>query len=379
VSRAIGDHGPQLGRLVALAAEVAWRGSRREVARIHLDHAALIATGKPVGLALRIGPLPGPPAGVETEEVGDFLASLAGEVLQESAGQGLVAAELQIDFDCAASKLDGYRVWAATIGARIAPVPLTITVLPSWLDRPGFAPLAAAAAGFVLQVHSLERPKGPGEPLVLCDEAAAIRWVEKAAQLGVPFRVALPTYGYRVAFGPEGKLLGISADGADPAWPAGTVLREVLADPVALAGLVRRWTGDRPTSLTGIIWYRLPVGSEALNWRWTTLAALLRGRDPRASLQVETRRPERGLVEIELVNDGERDLDLREAVSVRWKDARLLAGDVTAGVEWIEVAPGEVRLRPAVGRISAGERRLLGWLRFFEEDDVDVRMAASDS
>jgi len=352
VSRAIRDHGPELGRLVALAAEVAWRGSRREVVRVRLDHAALIATGKPVGLALRIGPLPGPPAGVDAEEVGDFLASLAGEVLQESAGQGLVAAELQIDFDCAASKLDGYRVWAATIGARIAPVPLTITVLPSWLDRPGFAPLAAAAAGLVLQVHSLERPKGPGEPLVLCDEAAANRWVEKAARLGVPFRVALPTYGYRVAFGPEGKLLGISADGADPVWPAGTVLREVLADPVALAGLVRRWT---------------------------TLAALLRGRDPRASLQVETRRPERGLVEIELVNDGERDLDLREAVSVRWKDARLLAGDVTAGVEWIEVAPGEVRLRPAVGRISAGERRLLGWLRFFEEDHVDVRMAEPDS
>jgi hypothetical protein len=50
------------------------------------------------------------------------------------AANQIVPRELQIDFDCAESKLDGYQVWVEAIKYKISPVPVTITALPSWLN-----------------------------------------------------------------------------------------------------------------------------------------------------------------------------------------------------------------------------------------------------
>jgi len=38
-----------------------------------------------------------------------------------AASNHLELAELQLDFDCAESKLDGYRVWVEAIRSRLAP------------------------------------------------------------------------------------------------------------------------------------------------------------------------------------------------------------------------------------------------------------------
>jgi len=65
----------------------------------------------------------------------------------------------------------------------------------------------------VLQVHSLERPKDINTRFELCDSKAARRAVDLAGKVGVPFRVALPTYGYLIAFDSEGKYLGLSGRG----------------------------------------------------------------------------------------------------------------------------------------------------------------------
>ena len=119
----------------------------------------------------------------------------------------------------------------------------------------------------------------------LCDAANARRWVEQAGRLGVPFRVALPTYTDRIAFTADGKLLATEAEGATHAWPEGTVLRAFRPNAADLAALVGEWTKDRPASLTGLLWYRLPVSTDAQNWRWPTLAAVMQGRPPRHELR----------------------------------------------------------------------------------------------
>jgi hypothetical protein len=224
---------------------------------------------------------------------------------------GLAPRELQIDFDCAESNLEGYRAWVETLRRKVAPVPVTITALPSWLGQSAFPRLAGAAGSYVLQVHSLDRPSRMDSSLTLCDPAAARRAVERAARLSVPFRVALPTYGYLMAFDTDGRLLGLSAEGPAKTWPASARIREVRADPIELARLVRGWTTNRPANLQGVIWYRLPVASDLLNWRWPTLAAIVALRSPRESFRAEPRRVEPGLVEISLVNDGELDISSR--------------------------------------------------------------------
>ena len=282
--------------------------------------------------------------------------------------------ELQIDFDCAASKLEGYRTWVNAIRRRIAPVPVVITALPNWLDRKAFGALTRAADGVVLQVHSLERPSGPDVAMTLCDPAAARAAVERCARLGRPFRVALPTYGYVLGFDPKGKLLGVSAEGPVPAWPPDTRCRELRADASAMAQLVRDWTASRPAVLTGIIWYRLPIKDDELNWQWATLLAVMAGRTPRPVLRVQVRHAEPAMSEVDLVNDGDADGPSQVTVDLQWKDATLVAADALNGFERRESTDGRMRLgtaeSPRSQCLPAGQTRTIGWMRLSKDTEV---------
>jgi hypothetical protein len=250
-------------------------------------------------------------------------------------------------------------------------VPVTITALPSWLrHRKALGELLTEADGWVLQVHSVA-PPGPNGEMVLCDPAAAREAVERAARFERPFRVALPTYGYAAAFDPSGKLLGLSAEGLPRTWPAGVTVREVRSDPAALAGLVRDWTADRPREMAGIVWYRLPVEGDRRNWSWPTLAAVMAGRAPRPEPRIARREPAPGLVEVDLINDGEADAPWPAAVRMRWEGKHLLAADALAGYRALPAGPGELQIERSGDRLlRPGERRVIAWLRFSSPTEV---------
>ena len=127
------EHGAAFSNIVVLAAQVSWNKGKPKIARVPLDLGTLESTKKPVGLALRIGPFSGSFA--TNDSVVEVLSSLASSLVFETKSNKIDLSELQLDFDCAESKLDGYRMWVETVRKRIAPVPLTITVLPSWLNN----------------------------------------------------------------------------------------------------------------------------------------------------------------------------------------------------------------------------------------------------
>ncbi len=259
---AVTDKTERVGQLTVLTAEVAWQGEEPKFVRVEVDYSALRVAaeqGKRIGLALRVGPYTG--SYKREGEPTKFLANLAESIVVEAVTNGIAPTELQLDFDCAESKLGGYRLWVETIRKKIAPVPLTITALPAWLKRGEFKKLIGATDGFVLQVHSLERPKNVEAEFSLCDPMAARKAVERAGRYKKPFRVALPTYGYLVAFNSKGEFAGLSAEGPSVAARKGVQVREVRADPAAMAELVRVWESDRPAAMTGIAWYRLPVAT----------------------------------------------------------------------------------------------------------------------
>jgi hypothetical protein len=374
VLAALANRGTNFERIVPLAAEVTWRGQQPSLARVPLDYAALAAAKVPVGLALRIGPWAGSFA--SNDPAASFLTSLAGALVGEARAGGVNPVEVQIDFDCAASKLDGYRVWVQAIRRQIAPTPVAITALPAWLNQPSFPALAGAADGYVLQVHSLERPAGMDAPFSLCDPEAAKRAVARAGQIGLPFRVALPTYGYSLAFNKAGSFAGLSAEGPDRNWPADFQLREVRTDPVQMAQLVQFWSANRPAAMRGIIWYRLPADGDTLNLRWPTLAAIIAARIPTANLRAEPRRVEPGLLEISLVNDGELDLSSRLAVEVRWQNARLVAGDGSSGFDLADgdASTAQFQTTLKTHRLPAGEKQVIGWLRLSEDREVQLEI-----
>ncbi len=379
VVEAIRSTGQNFSVLAVLAAEVSFADGKPEVARIEVDYAALADTGSSIAICLRIGPYGGPFR--DSDRIAGLLIDLAEGLVADAKADGIEPAELQIDFDCATAKLDSYRVWVAAIRRRVD-IPVVITALPSWLDSPAFAHLARAADGYVLQVHSLQRPESPDEIPPLCDPADARRAVTMAGKVGVRFRVALPTYGYQVAFDSDGKFLGISAEGPARTWPEGAVLRELRADPAVMAELVTGWTQARTPFLAGIIWYRLPTRADVLNWPWPTLAAVMAGEVPKSDLRAEVRNVEPGLVEIDLLNAGAADAPLDVVVKARWQGGNLLASDAINGFRVDELAAESLRLtRPddaPPGRLGPGERIKVAWMRLDTDREVEADVLESE-
>lgn len=353
--------------MVPLGAEVAWRSDGSpETAWPNVDFEALRLAGRTSGAVLRVGPCEASPA------TAPMLCGIAREVLARFREGGLAPAELQVDFDCAASQLEGYRSWLAALRAAVAPVAVRPTVLPSWLDQPAFAALARESGGYILQVHATERPRIDAPETALCEAARARVWVERAGRIGVPFRVALPTYAYVVGFAPNGKLLGILAEGEARVWPPGTVVRAFRPDATQLAGLVEGWLKDRPASLTGVLWYRLPVATDTLNWRWPTLAAVAAGRAPRSALRVETSGT--SPVDMTLVNAGEAEEPLPSEVVVTSGGAGAEADGV--GGYRAEIRGDDVVFQRAPElaplRLAPGTRHPLGWVRGASEFQIHV-------
>lgn len=370
VVSAVASLGSRFQRIVVLVGEVQWTGDQPRFVRVAPDPAALQAVGRPVGVALRIGTYGGP---FRTNDApARFLDRTARELVRELADTGVEIAEFQVDFDCAERHLDGYRAWVQVLRRAVAPRPVVITALPSWLRQPAMGPLVREAGEYVLQVHSLARPASAAEPFTLCDPDAARRAVDRAARLGVPFRVALPTYGYCVAFDPGGRFLGVGAEGAMPAWPEGTVLRELRAEPSAMAQLIALWTADRPGSMQGVLWYRLPVGDDRWNWRWRTLEEVMAARTPRSRLSLVLERPREGLVEIGLRNDGTDDHAGGVTAEVRWDAARWVASDGIRGFACERTGRQGIRLVSTHCRLPAGEAMAIGWVRL----DADVPLEA---
>lgn len=374
VEAASAEHSTAFRSVVILKAEVTWKGEKPQLTQVPLDYRALIKIKRPVGFALRIGPYSGSFAAEAAPSL--YLADLSEKIVRDAKTGGLDLSELQLDFDCAASKLSGYREWVEVIARRIHPTRLVITVLPSWLDEVEFRGLARSAGSYVLQVHSLERPRNINDPFTLCDPTSARRAVQQAAALGVPFRVALPTYGYVLAFDVSGAFLGLSAEGPQKQWPADARLREVRSDPLEMAKLVQDWSARVPPLLQGVIWYRFPVETDTLNWRWPTLSAIVEARLPRKSVRVKAHRVEAGLTEISLVNDGELDISSRLAVQTRWHGARLLAGDGLRGFELADQTLSSARLQTTTQpwRLPAGDELVIGWLRLSEDREVELEV-----
>ncbi len=342
--------------LVVLGAEVQWTREEFEKYPVGFDGTALRQAGVPVGLAIRVHEAK---AGLGAEQARAVAAQIE-EALERAARASLPVNEVQVDLDCPASRLDGYRRWLPSLRGATGGARLTFTALPSWLKRPAFWGLLSAADGYVLQVHGVERASAGAR---LFDREQARRAVDLAGALGAPFRLALPTYGYRLALGADRKLAGIAAEGAPP-WPEEVEVRRVAAPAPEVAALVRSLQDGRPGALRGLLWYRLPVRGAELNWTMTTLRSVQRGVAPRARLRGEVVPLDEGGWSVALRNEGDDDAFLTGTVEVRWEAGRCVASD---GVGGVEVAPdGGDRRRFLVRRelrVPPGLRREIGWIR----------------
>jgi len=360
--------------IVLLGAEINWSGKKAEVVRATIDWKTVKREAKPGSIALRVAPFLGS-YGVDDARI-KSVVDVAKSLCEDARKNGVNVQEFQLDFDSAQNDLANYREWLRVLRSAIRPLRFVITTLPAWLDEPMFVSLVREVDGYVLQVHSV--PSRNGESATLCDSRLARMWVEKAAQLQLPFSVALPTYRCSAGYDAAGKLLGVAMDSVQPAWPPNTRVLEFASDADEIAALVNEWQQARPRELRELIWYRVPVATDARNWRWATLSAVMAGRKPLHKLSVvqEGENP----IDVAIMNEGEADEQLDSAVTVTWRGQTLVAADALAG--WIvDLAREKAIFTIADGhhmRLPPGATRKIGWLRYDQPTNLRLILAKQD-
>jgi len=365
VGASVCEAAPHLSRLFPLVGEVRVREDGScAMERVAPDWRAFVAADVAVVPVLR--------AGVSVARAwargdGGRVAAFMADALAEAAGHARAAgarvAGLQLDYDCPTDALDDYRALLETLRAApsLAGVPLSITALPDWLGSGSFGGLVAGLDHFVLQVHSLERPKSPDAPGALCDVKRIPSYLDAAERAGVAFYVALPTYAYKVAFDAKGAFIGLSAEGPEPDWPPDAQLRIISADAGEMAALVKNIQARSRRHLHGVLWFRLPVKGERRNWTWPTLHGVMQGQAPPLQLEVRVDTPEPGLLEVHVENMGGVAEARRVRITIK-DDVRVAASDGINGY----AASGPLELEgPAP---LPGERVFAGWFRVVDKD-----------
>jgi hypothetical protein len=380
LTNALNSLSEQVDALCLLAVEVGWSQGKMNVMRPRIDFEPVLASRRRVGLALRIGAFAGSFASNDSTALA--LVVVASETIADAQKAGLVVSELQIDFDCAESKLAGYREWLVAMRVATGSIPLVITALPTWLKHPEFSTLAKTADGFVLQVHSLVKPSHPDHAFTLCDPVQALAWARRAGEIGVPFRVALPTYGYLLTFDRDGKFFSLGAEGRPPQVPPEGKLCAVRADAPAMARLANALAAAPPPNCVGVIWFRLPIKTDRLNWDAITFATVLRGEVPRRELRINVEWTDAGVAVVTLVNAGQTTEELPLRIDLHGASAgRLVAGDGFGGFR-LETRGDEVQGIVRAAEISAdasiapGRQEKIAWLRFVHEIPLDASLPA---
>jgi hypothetical protein len=361
VMAAVQEAGKHMDGMVIIGAEIVWNGSTPETIRGNIDWTTLKNARKPIALALRVAPYPGPFS--RDDPAAKFIIEVAKSLIRDAASHQLEVSEFQFDFDCAQKKLNGYSLWIKAVRTAVRPTRFVITTLPAWLNEATFVPLVRLADGYVLQVHSVP-VSTQDEHSFLLDTNLARQWVKKAASFGIPFSVALPTYRCLAGYDKTGKLLGVAMDSVDLAWPPGTRTLEFSTDADDTAKLVSEWLSARPTELKELVWYRIPVDTDQRNWRWPTLAAIMAGRNPMHKLQAVQRGD--NPIDLSIRNIGEADKQVGAKLTVTWTGASLVAFDALPG--W-KVAVEQTRaiFSRTYGspmELPPGNERSVGWLRF---------------
>lgn len=363
----------ELEGYVVLAGEISWTANGPTFAKAQIDYAALKRSGVHVGLALRIGPYR---SAFRTDDAAaNFIREKVRSTLRNARSAGVAVEELQIDFDCAQTKLSGYQTWLCLIQKTAAPIPVSITVLPSWLDEPGFRDLARQSGSFVLQVHSVQMPLKKGELPRIFDEKSAIDWTLRAGKLHLPFRVALPTYTHRIVSNSDGKILRITSEDDGVLLPDGATSQLVCSDPREIASFLAHVEKIRPPELRGFIWYRLPLATDRRNWRWETLQAVIEKKP--LEFQSYVTATGDSPTDVTLENRGNIDAPIPKAIEFQWSQSRFIAADALPG--WTFERTGtRLIFRPNAdlqeGTLPPGKKLAIGWARLDPPEKIHVQI-----
>ena len=353
---------------IVLCGDMKFEGEKPVITPVNIKWEYLFQTESSATLAFRIN-----------AKASKFFATTAVNTLADSIGnaiskmikitppEGCGIIGIQIDYDCPTSKLSDYVKFIKLIKKRFKDLEISITALPTWLDSADFPALAASCDYYVLQVHSFKVPDTLEEALKPFSPEIVFFWVKKASNIGYPFYVSLPTYGYEVSFNEKGKFLGLRAETPPIKYKQGTKHAIVVTDPWKVLSFLDEIDKKEPKHFLGFCWFRLPLTTDEFNWSIDTLRQIMLRQTPRASIKSEIDSPQPGLFEIYVTNDGYANVFKDIRFKVTWSKDIQVIHDVISGYKE-ENLPGENGVTIIVMPPKAGNRQLVAWFRSGRED-----------
>jgi hypothetical protein len=324
-----------------LAAETDGAGRLQSFA---IDPGAL--AGRPAALVVRID---GRLSRLDGDDLIEGIAALVGRWRAE----GLTPAALEIDHDCGSAALSAYAEFLARLRRRLPGLRLAITALPAWPAGGTRDRLFDQADEIVLQVHAVEDPRRG-----LFDPQRARRWIAALARDGRPFRVALPTYGSRVAWRADGRLMAVVSE--RPLLAGGVEPRELIASPAAVADLLEDLARDPPAGFRGVAWFRLPTAADRRSWSLDTWRAVVGGTLPAGMVTLSTDADPAGFTRLVLVNDGALDAELPLRIDL---PPGCVDADGINGYALERDGSRPILVRQQAGLLPGHRRQPIGWMR----------------
>jgi hypothetical protein len=315
---------------------------------VAVDWQALKSSGRPVIAVVRIN---GQLAQYHDDQLLHDLDGLLSEWRQIQPP----IAGLELDHDCGDARLEAYAQFLARVRARLPQtIPLSITTLPSWLSSPKLDAIFRPVNEVVLQVHMVQSPHAG---LFNADQAR--QWIRVMARTDKPFRVALPAYGVRVTWRNDGSMLAVESE--EPLLAGGYSASELIVSPEAVSTLLRELERDPPASLTGIVWFRLPVAGDIRAWSPETWRAVVLGKPLQSRIEALAEKSDTpGMSNIVLINQGEVDAVLPTRIDLP------PSCTIADGINGYALDHGESGFsieRQQDGLLPGHQRRLIGWMR----------------
>jgi hypothetical protein len=315
---------------------------------VAVDWQALKSSGRPVIAVVRIN---GQLAQYHDDQLLHDLDGLLSEWRQIQPP----IAGLELDHDCGDARLEAYAQFLARVRARLPQtIPLSITTLPSWLSSPKLDAIFRPVNEVVLQVHMVQSPHAG-----LFNADRARQWIRVMARTDKPFRVALPAYGVRVTWRNDGSMLAVESE--EPLLAGGYSASELIVSPEAVSTLLRELERDPPASLTGIVWFRLPVAGDIRAWSPETWRAVVLGKPLQSRIEALAEKSDTpGMSNIVLINQGEVDAVLPTRIDLP------PSCTIADGINGYALDHGESGFsieRQQDGLLPGHQRRLIGWMR----------------
>lgn len=358
----VSERAASFENVTVLGAEINWRkeqgwsikavGEAINYARENQDNDA--------GLAVRIG------VGVAQHRWDETSVSYALEMI-EPVVDGVD--RVQIDYDCPTSKLADYARFLEALRRRYPEKKIEFTALPDWLYSDDFSRLLEHVDSYVMQVHGVS---GHGAGWVLCDAEQAKKIAEKCAEHYKPYLIALPTYRHVLHLDDEGAIKDVSSEGGR--LSVGGRYEVVAANAAELAALIRAWESDRPAMMRGVVWFRLPIPTDRMNWTWDTLSKVKQGIVPEGKLKIGFEHDASGLVKVVIENTSDQRMDWPKELIVEWSKGFCIANGVEGdyAIKTVD-RKNSLELKWRFNNkeaIHPGQKINVAWLRFDQPESV---------